>query len=208
MQGRSIITNAILFLSLLFFVVPKAYALTPPNFPTCLNPQTEANIVWPTGIHGIPGDSAEHTGSDSVFLLSDSTVLQCFCSINGDGIQTNWWKIAALSDDEIQTLMNQGWIKIPDGSLWGLDKAPYLAKNEAFFCAGGKGGGLPNPAGHGDGLSDGRSDGRSSGSVLSTFTGQVLGLANTGNIIFILSVISAGILMITAGLALNFKRRK
>ncbi len=191
MLGRNIFISIILFFVLFFFAVPKTYAVTPPTFPSCVNPQGQLKDSFSDGVHGIPGNSSTFTGSDSVYRLSNNdTLMQCFCAPDGSGIQTNWWKVSSLNDSEIQVLKNQGWIFIPDGSLWGLDSSPYLAKNIDFFCQGGGMGG---------------------GDVLGASTDPtkgVLGLANTGNIVFVFSVISAGFLMTALGIILGLKKGK
>jgi hypothetical protein len=66
-----------------------------------------------------------------------------------------------------------------------------------------------NPGGPGDGRSDGRSDGRteSLGIHTSSITQSVLGLASTGNIAFILSVILLGIVFLSSGILASRKSK-
>ncbi len=189
MLFMNIIIAITLFSSALFIAVPKSLAVNTPSFQSCINPQGEIKVSYESGTHGIPGDSATYTGRDTVYRLSDETLAQCFCSANGDGIQTNWWKVSSLSDDEVETLRSQGWNYIPNGSLWGLEDAPYLAKNDRYSCAGGGIGG---------------------GDVLgaSTTAGKALGLATTGNALYIVSVISSGLLLLAAGSILSIKKKK
>ncbi len=152
----------------LFFMwsVRSVSALEAPSFPSCESPQGEVRASYAEGVHGIAGNSGEFRGSDTVYTVSGNQVLQCFCPASSDGIQTNWWKVENISETEKDSFIRQGWIYIPNGALWGLDPAPYLAKNEAFFC-GDRGGGSSS------------SSSNSSGSSTSS-SGEVLGLAATG----------------------------
>ena len=152
-----------------------------PTFPRCENPQGTIKVSYSSGTHGIPGSSATNTGSDDVYTLSESTLTQCFCTDNGDGTQTNWWKVSSLTLDQIELLLSQGWVYIPDGSLWGLQEDPYLARNRKYECDKdeGKDGHLSDD---GDRADKKDNDG-GIGSVLGiNIGGQVLGLATTGNI--------------------------
>lgn len=152
-------------------LVSPAYAVTIPNFPACTNPQGTIKVSYNDGTHGIPGDTNTYTGKDTVYTLSDTTNLQCFCADNGSGIETRWWKVSSLTQEEKDFLKNDKWIFIPDGSLWGLSASEYYAKNLSYACKsndGGTGGGSTN------------STTSSTGSVLGTTTiGKVLGLATT-----------------------------
>ncbi|MBI3981066.1 hypothetical protein HY345_03650 [Candidatus Microgenomates bacterium] len=176
--------GAFLFLSLFLITPSPAWALTIPSFPSCESPQGTLKVFYTSGTHGIVGSTASYIGSDKVYILNDLTLTQCFCPDNGNGsqgIQTNWWKVSSLSESEINSLKNQGWIYIPDGSLWGLDKAPYLAQNTNFSCKGGIGG----------------------GEVLGVQKlGKVLGLAATGDSVFVLSIFTAGFTSLLLGVIL------
>lgn len=176
MKIKKILLSFILYTGLLLAFAPKALAVTTPDFPACVNPQGQLKVSYADGTHGIPGNASTYTGSDSVYQLSDTTLTQCFCAPDGQGIQTNWWKVSSLSSENIQILVSQDWTLIANGSAWGLDEAPYLAKNSNFSCG------------------------------ASTTTGQILGLATTGNAVFILSVISAGLLILGLGLILNKRK--
>lgn len=127
-----------IFLLLLFFsLVSRVLAIDAPIFPSCLNPQGTLKVKYESGVHGIVGDTREFRGSDAVYTISADTLFQCFCpQTDSEGIQTNWWKVLSLSQTEINDFTKQGWILIEDGSLWGLDKAPYLAKNGKYICRG------------------------------------------------------------------------
>lgn len=115
-------------------------AIDVPNFPSCTSPTGSVKVSYDSGVHGIPGDSGEYVGSDIVYTVSDSTLVQCFCAVSGSGIQTNWWKVDSLEQSQVDQLTSAGWIYIPDGSAWGLDPVPYLSKNSNFSC-----GGAPTP---------------------------------------------------------------
>lgn len=125
-------------LSLVFLLAGTtntAYAYTVPVFPSCANPSGNIKVEYVTGQHAIVGESSLRVGADKVYSLFDGNTLQCFCPDNGEGIQTNWWKITGnLSQNDINSLKNQGWYYIPSGRDWGLSSDPYLAKNESYNC--------------------------------------------------------------------------
>ena len=205
MLRRNLFVQVLLIVALLSASVGKAYGVTTPTFPSCVNPQGQVIASYDSGTHGVVGNTSAFTGKDSVYTLSGDTLMQCLCADSGEGIQTNWWKVSSLTEDEVNVLISQGWALIPNGSAWGLEAAPYLTKNSSFACT-------TNPGGPGDGLSDGRSSkavgGASAGSVLGASTQAVLGLASTGNIVFILTVILTGFTLLGSGIALSFKKRK
>ncbi len=215
-------TQALLAILLTIFTLSfgsnSALAIDVPNFPTCSNPQGTIKVSYSDGTHGIVGDGAQYTGSDTVYQLDNGNLMQCFCSTNGQGIQTNWWKDGSITTEQRQILINSGWINIPNGALWGLEETSYFAKNADFSC----GSGNNDSSGNGgrDG-GDGRSDGLGcashdcsnqgqGGQVLgiSTSIGEVLGLASTGGnyLPFILATI--GLSSLGAGLLLNRKTSK
>ena len=80
------------------------------------------------------GDGTQYTGSDIVYQLDSGNLAQCFCSTNGEGIQTNWWKDSSLTAEEHQILINSGWIYVPNGALWGLEETQYMTFNSNFSC--------------------------------------------------------------------------
>ena len=137
--------------------------------------------------------------NDTVYSLGGGNALQCLCDANGNGTQTNWLKINDLSEDQIKVYQNQGWIYIPDGSAWGLTQGSYLAQNVSYSC----GSSTTNSGGgdtHGDGRTDGRTDGRSDGlgSIVQAAKGSA-GLASTGDIKFVLSILGTGIILTAIG---------
>jgi hypothetical protein len=119
-------------------------AVNVPDFPTCNNPPESIRAYHNDGLHGVVGNVSEYRGKDVVYNVTGANFLQCLCTDDGEGIATNWWRISSLSENEIQILKNQGWYYIVDGALWGLDNAPYMAKNNEYACresSGGVGGG-------------------------------------------------------------------
>lgn len=116
-------------------LVNKAIAFESPVFPSCTNPQGDILASYDSGTHGIVGDYSLHTGKDIVYQVSDTTIIQCFCDENGNGIQTNWWKAVNITNEEIEYFKNEGWTYVSSGADWGLENTPYLAKNATFNCA-------------------------------------------------------------------------
>lgn len=190
-----------LIVLLLSALSKSAYAITSPTFPACANPKGKIVATYDSGTHGVAGDTSSFTGKDTVYSLSEGTLTQCLCTNNGDGIQTNWWKVSSLTKEEKNILIKDGWILISDGSAWGLEAAPYLAKNSSYVCIG------TNTSDSGSRNSNIKSD-KKDGAVLGISTGEVLGLASTGNIAFILGVLFIGLSMFLTGLILNIKRNK
>lgn len=174
---RKILFSILTLLSVSLFIVKPAYAIQLPTFPSCLSPQGSLKVEYQSGVHGIAGRTAEYRGQDKVYSLTDSTLMQCFCSEDKTtGIQTNWLKASNLSENEIQILKNQGWVYIPNGSLWGLTVDPYVAYNTDFSCN-----------------SESTGVGGGGGQVSSTSTsnnseGSVLGLPSTGGSQFFISL--------------------
>ena len=134
---KNILSVVILFVLIHIASPTQVFAVNTPAFSTCSAPTGEVIANYSEGIHGIVGETAEHKGSDVVYKMNEWQVLQCFCPKDaGQGIETVWWKYASLSDTDINTLQKEGWIFIPNGKLWGLDNAQYLAKNTRFECRG------------------------------------------------------------------------
>lgn len=115
----------------LFTRTANAYVV--PVFPSCSNPQGTLKVSYDSGTHFIVGGSGQ-SGSDAVYLTSDTTLIQCFCANSGSGIQTDWWQAGSLSQSDIDQLVKLGWFYIPTGSNWGLEDTPYLARNENYTC--------------------------------------------------------------------------
>lgn len=171
------LASLVLVVAFLGFFAVEAIAIERPLFPSCTNPSGTIKVSYDSGIHGIVGDASVHQGRDTVYTVGEGTFSQCFCAQDGtNGIQTNWWKVSSLTQDEIQILKNEGWYLIPNGALWGLDEAPYMAQNANYAC---------------------RSQGTILASAASTSNDpQVLGLATTGNAILILIVFGLSIFVL------------
>lgn len=131
----------------------------------------------------------EYKGTDAVYNLDEKLLIQCFCADNGDGIQTNWWQDPPLTEDEIQILKNQGWIYVPDGSLWGLENKPYLTYSKKYLC------GSPTPP--------------IGGNILGISNiGKILGLAFTGGKVLLLGSATVGLLFLLLGFILKKNVKK
>jgi hypothetical protein len=200
------LTKSLLLAFTVTFMLPSTVsAATPPDFPTCSNPNSPVRVSHEEGTHGIAGDPSQYQGSDTVYNLDeDGNVYQCFCSVDGQGIQTNWWKVSSLTQDEIDELLADNWIFIVNGIDWGLENAPYLAKNSEYACEGGG-----NVAGTSSSSNNGNNNnntgnttngGQILSSTASTSTGgSVLGLASTGNIITIYTYFAFGTISLLIG---------
>jgi len=195
--------KGLVFTSLIFFLFSAKLvrAFEVPNFPTCSNPQGVLKVSFDSGVHGIVGNPGEFQGADHVYTIDDARTVQCFCSSDGTGIQTNWWKVSSLTQDEIQTLKNLGWIFIPTGSVWGLVDAPYMAQNITYSCNSGN---SNNDGGNSSSSSNSGGSVSSSAASTSSSSGSVLGLAYTGGTWMV------GLLAFLSGLSfvLGFLSRK
>lgn len=180
--------TAVTFWLLLISFASPAYAVVIPSFPACTAPQGDVKANYSEGTHGIVGSTTTYTGSDTVYTLSGDTLVQCFCPKDGArGIQSNWWKATALSTDDIEMLKRDGWNYVPNGSLWGLENATYVVKNDEYTCGGG-----------------------SSGIVQSAVAQatNVLGLAATGDIMLVIGTGVGGLALLLLGLYVYFSTRK
>jgi hypothetical protein len=194
--------GALLFTSAYLLISPyTAFAAVEPNFPTCAAPNGTLKSQYNSGTHGIAGNSNAFKGSDAVYSLADGNALQCFCAEDGLGIQTNWWKVSEISDSERKVMESQGWHYIPDGSAWGLDQGVYLAKNSNYACRGANS--SNGSANEGSGVAGASA----STSTLNNGMGQVLGLATTGSMNAIVSVISWGLAFVSLGLWMRNLRK-
>ena len=130
--------NLPLFVFAYLLVANSTLAVNTPSFPLCPNPGGNTIASYDSGTHGVVGDYSAHTGSDYVYKTSKTTYVQCFCPKEGNsGIETKWWNVSGLSQDEIKGLENSGWIFIPNGANWGLSNDIYLAVNSQFSCGNG-----------------------------------------------------------------------
>jgi hypothetical protein len=192
--------------------VPLVLAVNTPDFPNCIAPQGAVIANHPDGTHGIVGSTDTFTGSDAVYQFSSQTLTQCFCSDNGTGIQTNWWNGSSLTQEQINTLKSQGWFYVPNGNVWGLSDDPYMAQNSSYNCKSGPTN-TTTGSNQGDGKSDGKSDGRSScpqctasPQILAVESGDVLGLASTGDIGLVYAVF--GLAFVIFGIGSRMLRQK
>lgn len=177
-MNKSFITLTLLFL---FAFTSTAHAVTLPTFPSCVNPQGTVKSTYSEGTHGVPGSANSYLGSDTVYNVLGDSVTQCFCSDDGQGIQSNWFAVEQLSEEEIQDLKNDGWTLIPNGLAWGLADKPYMVKNTNYSCG------------------TSRVGGDSSTNSGSSSNPSVLGLATTGNgIVMMLSGFGALLAIILA----------
>lgn len=194
------------------WAVPRVFAQTVPTFPSCLNPQGTLKVSYSEGTHGIAGSTSIYTGSDTVYRLSDETLIQCFCADDGNGIQTDWWKASTLSENEVQVLKNQGWVYVPNGALWGLTADPYLTKNSDYSCGSG-GPSFAEASTYAEASAD-KSAGEGGigggGNVLGgeLDLGSILGLATTGSTgkLYFLGIIAVTSFLLSYALRLNKSR--
>ncbi len=187
----------LLIVALHFVFQPKtALAVVNTDVSSCVNPQGSVLADHESGTHGIVNSSETYTGSDKVYLQNNGNVVQCYCNNDGSGIQTNWIKNTGFSESERSILKNQGYISIPDGSLWGLSSGEYFAKNESFSCKGSNGnsGSNDSKVGGASATSNGSS------SPLSTF-------ANTGNSLLFYSTLVLGLGSLAYGVFAPKKRK-
>lgn len=178
-----IITAISLLLAVFLTTTETALALgQAPNFPSCANPQGSLKVRYESGSHAVIGYSESFSGEDEVYWVEGGIALQCLCPSSGDGIQTNWWNVPGISQQEIDRYKSLGWHFVPTGRDWGLLDDPYLAKNESFSCkSGGEGGG---------GIGGGSSS-------------SVLGLASTGDNTLYIGLVCLGLSLISGGLLLR-----
>lgn len=188
--------KVLFFLSTLSYLLTSAapvLAVSTPTFPACANPQGSLKVSYSEGTHGIVGSGATYTGRDTVYTLSDTTLTQCFCAADGSGIQTNWWKASSLTEADINILKAEGWHYVPTGSVWGLAVDPYVAKNISYTC-------LPNSSSTPSTSTSERNDnGTGGGDLLGESTGEVLGLAATGDSIYVYASFILGVILTVIG---------
>jgi cell division septation protein DedD len=117
----------------MLFLGSASHAYANSSFGSCLNPQAGASQVNVGPNHGVIGIGA-FDGTDTIYNVNGN-VLQCLCTSNGQGYQTDWLKASGMSQGQIESYKAQGWMYTPYGEDWGLDKGPYLAKNTEYNCA-------------------------------------------------------------------------
>src|SRR5471030_2256194 len=87
-------------------VALPAYADPVPTFGTCLNTQWNQTQVNYGSNHGVV-DTGTFDGTDTIYS-SNGNVLQCLCTGEGLGHQTNWLKASNYSSSQIDYLKAQG----------------------------------------------------------------------------------------------------
>lgn len=127
----------VLFAGVFLLSAANVLAVEVPEYPVCSNPQGTLKVSYESGSHAIVGEEGLREGKDEVYSLDGERLLQCLCEENGDGTQTNWWKVSSLTQEEIEILVKLGWQYVPSGANWGLESAPYLAMNSEYACGGG-----------------------------------------------------------------------
>lgn len=180
--------------------VQTVRAVSAPPLFSCTAPVGSTVASYSVGTHGIVGDASTHTGSDAVYRVDSDHLLQCFCPDNNQsGIQSNWWKVTDLSEEDLSYFQKIGWIYVPNGALWGLDESPYLVKNDFYQCHpsdggnGGSNGGSSNSSSSSSNGSSGSSSSNDNG--VGGWVGSVLGvssLADTGTMRAILMFLFVG----------------
>lgn len=127
----------LLSLVLFSFTVSPVQARDIFDFPSCPNPGGTQIAGYASGLHQIVGGGLL-SGSDYVYRVGDNIFVQCFCSEDKTkGIQTNWLHEIHVSPSQEQGLLTKGWLKIENGSDWGLPPGTYFAKNIPFDCKNG-----------------------------------------------------------------------
>src|SRR3989344_6730467 len=104
MNLKPVFFSMILALLSLSLWAPSVSAVEAPSFPSCVNPQGSVKVSYSSGTHGIVGSNATFSGSDTVYQVSPNTLQQCFCDTSGKGVQTDWWKIAEISDEDLKII--------------------------------------------------------------------------------------------------------
>jgi len=186
----------LLVLVLIVLSAKSIYAQTQPSFPACSNPQGDLVASYDNGTHGIVGRTDSYTGSDRVYKFDDGNLIQCFCSDNGDGIQTDWWRVGQIASNLLDQQKVAGWTFVPSGLPWGLDDTSYLARNSEYSCGSST---SNDPGGSSNSSSDTSGDSGIGG-------GDVLGWASTGNTEFIYSLVLMGLVLTSLGVMLRSYR--
>lgn len=179
-----------------------------PEFGSCLNPQWSVSQVnhSSNAQHGVIGVGS-FAGTDTIYK-SGKNVLQCLCTPEGKGYQTNWMSVEGLSSDKIKVYENEGWIYLATGTSYGLDDSAYLAKNIEYTCTEVSctptptvtGTVTPTPTGVGATSTPAPTEAAKGDSAVQN---AVTTLANTGNMALISSLLLAGAASLLLGLLLK-----
>lgn len=194
---RKIFSSTLIVFSLFLVTVVPTFAWEQTlkdstSFPSCLNPQISPSQVNKGSNHGVVGFSTPFSGTDTIFNLSRNNVLQCLCTDNGQGFQTNWLNVSQLSQSEINVFVSQGWTFFANAGAWGLNGA-YVAKTSQFLCSAPTTTPTPTPGQ----VSSSNTNPTATPIPQATNTPtpkkpEVLALATTGNILFIYILLLAG----------------
>lgn len=193
------VISSLLVSSMLLIASSIVLAQDAPQFPVCSNPQGDVKESYNSGDHAIPGENSTRQGSDTVYSIGDGNYIQCFCAEDGSGIQTNWWRIPQLDQEQIETFIKLGWHFIPDGSDWGLEDVEYLAFNSVYSC-GEDHTVTPTPTSTTTSQDNENDDNEGVGGV-SDETGLVL--AATGTSVRIMALFISGVVVLTTGIILR-----
>lgn len=174
-----------------------AQAYNMPEFGSCLNPQWSKTQENHGSDHGVVGIGT-YAGVDSIYE-SNGNVLQCLCTTNGKGYQTNWLKADLLSKNEMQDLQAQGWIYVAHGEDWGLNNSKYMAKNSEYTCAEC----TPTPVAETPTPTSSVPGPTETPEVTEAPAPRIGGLAPTGNALTIYLAIMAGAAAVVTGLVLR-----
>ena len=132
-MNKRILITSLATTALFLTAASPAHANPIPEFGSCLNPQWSKTQQNTGSNHGVVGIGS-YAGVDSIYE-SNGNVLQCLCTDDGKGHQTNWLKADTLSKGQKEELQSQGWIYVAYGEDWGLHKSAYMAKNSEYTCA-------------------------------------------------------------------------
>lgn len=108
-----------------------------PVLPHCPKPGGELIVNYDSGLHQIPGNGLLE-GSDKVYRVGDNLFVQCYCPPQESGITTGieaqWIHESYLTPEQEQFIQTLGWLKIEDGTQWGLPAGVYFVNNSFFKC--------------------------------------------------------------------------
>lgn len=90
------------------------------GFPSCTELEPPGDWAhYDEGWHQIAGNGLLW-GQDDVYSLEDGNFVQCFCSPDGEGIQTNWYPDEGGDED---------------GEEWNLEEGYYSYENIEYSCS-------------------------------------------------------------------------
>lgn len=193
-MNKKLLLTSITTTALFLGAATPAHAYTMPEFGSCLNPQWSKTQENNGSNHGVVGVGT-YAGVDSIYE-TNGNVLQCLCTPEGKGYQTNWLKAENMSKAEMQELESQGWIYVAYGEDWGLHKSKYMAKNTEYTCA--ECTPTPTPVSETPTPTEEAIE-----TTEESETPVIGGLAPTGNTLAIYMAIMAGVAAVVTGLVLR-----